>query len=99
MKPGFDPRPIHVRLVVNKVVLRQVFALSTLAFPCQYFFHQCSILTFIMLFLSEEKMGKAWEPSKSNAKITNIRDSHRGIKDFKRAYQPRTNIVKDEKSY
>jgi hypothetical protein len=35
----------------------------------------------------------------TNNKITNIRDLHRGIKDFKKAYQPRTNTVKDEKSY
>ena len=35
----------------------------------------------------------------TNNKITNIIDLHRGIKDFTKAYQPRTNIVKDEKSY
>ena len=35
-----------------------------------------------------------------NLKITvkkNIRDLYRGISDFKNGYQPRTNIVKDEK--
>jgi len=31
------------------------------------------------------------------SKIKNIRDLYRGINDFKKAYQPRTNIVKDEK--
>ena len=32
-----------------------------------------------------------------NNKIKNIRDLYRGISDFKKGYQPRTNIVKDEK--
>jgi len=32
-----------------------------------------------------------------NSKIQNIRDLYRGIKDFKKGYQPRCNIVKDEK--
>ena len=34
----------------------------------------------------------------TNSKIKNIRDLYRGINDFKKGYQPRTNIVKDEKS-
>ena len=33
----------------------------------------------------------------TNGKIKNIRDMNRGISDFKKGYQPRTNIVKDEK--
>ena len=33
----------------------------------------------------------------SNSKIINIRDMSRGIIDFKKIYQPRTNIVNDEK--
>ena len=33
----------------------------------------------------------------SNSKIKNIRDLYRGINDFKRGYQPITNILKDEK--
>jgi len=32
-----------------------------------------------------------------NSKIKNIRDLYRGINDFKKGYQPRTNIVKDDK--
>jgi hypothetical protein len=32
-----------------------------------------------------------------NSKIKNIRDLYRGISDFKKGYQPRTIIVKDEK--
>jgi glutamyl/glutaminyl-tRNA synthetase len=37
------------------------------------------------------------EELESNSKIKNIRDLYRGIIDFKEDYQPRTNIVKDEK--
>ena len=33
----------------------------------------------------------------TNSKIKCIRDLHRGITDFKKGYQPRTNIVRDEK--
>jgi hypothetical protein len=31
-----------------------------------------------------------------NSKNKNIRDLYRGINEFKRGYQPRTNVVKDE---
>ena len=33
----------------------------------------------------------------TNSKIKNIRDLYRGNNDFKKCYQSRTNIVKDEK--
>ena len=36
------------------------------------------------------------EELETNSKIKNIRDLYRGISDFKKGYQPRTNIVKDE---
>ena len=35
---------------------------------------------------------------KTNTKVTNITDLYRGINDSKKGHQPRTNIVKDEKS-
>jgi len=38
------------------------------------------------------------EEIETNSKIKNIRDLYRGINDFKKGYQPRCNIVKDEKS-
>jgi hypothetical protein len=34
----------------------------------------------------------------TNSKMKNIRDSYRGINAFKKGYQPRNKIVKDEKS-
>ena len=37
------------------------------------------------------------EELETNNKIQNIRDLYRGINDFKKRYQPRCNIVKDEK--
>jgi hypothetical protein len=33
----------------------------------------------------------------TNSKINNVSDMYRGINDFKKGYQPRTTIVKDEK--
>ena len=37
------------------------------------------------------------EELETNSKIKNIRDLHRDISEFKRSYQSRTNIVKDDK--
>jgi len=37
------------------------------------------------------------EELETNSKIKNIRDLYRGISEFKKGYQPRTNIVKDDK--
>jgi len=37
------------------------------------------------------------EELETNSKIYNVRDLYRGISDFKKGYQPRTTIVKDEK--
>ena len=37
------------------------------------------------------------EELENNNKIKNIRDFYQGINDFKKGYQPRTDIVKDEK--
>ena len=37
------------------------------------------------------------EELETNSKIKNVRDLYRGIIDFMKGYQPRTNIVKDEK--
>jgi len=38
-----------------------------------------------------------FEEHETKSKIKNIRDLNRGINDFKKGYQLRTNIVKDEK--
>ena len=37
------------------------------------------------------------EELEANSNIHNTRDLYRGINDFKKEYQPRCNIVKDEK--
>ena len=37
------------------------------------------------------------EELETNSKINNIMDLYRGINDFKKGYQPRTTIIKDEK--
>ena len=37
------------------------------------------------------------EELETNIKIKNIRDLYRGINDFKKGYQPRCDIVMDEK--
>ena len=42
-RAGFDPRPVRVGFVVDKVALGQV-SLRVLTFPLSIIFHQCSIL-------------------------------------------------------
>ena len=37
------------------------------------------------------------EELETNSKINNVRGLYRGINDFKKGYQPRTTILKDEK--
>ena len=42
-------------------------------------------------------LGAKIDELETNSKIQNIRDFYRVINDFKKGYQPRCNIVKDEK--
>ena len=42
-------------------------------------------------------LGAKIKELETNSKIRNIRDLYRDIGDFKKGYQPRCNIVKDEK--
>jgi hypothetical protein len=42
-------------------------------------------------------LNAKFEELETNCEIKNIRYLYRGINDFKKSYQPRTNIVKDEK--
>jgi len=37
------------------------------------------------------------EDLETNSKINNVRNLYRGINNFKKGYEPRTTIVKDEK--
>ena len=45
----------------------------------------------------KEYLKSTIDEVETNSKIKNVRDLYRGISDFKKGYQPRTNIVKDEK--
>jgi hypothetical protein len=42
-----------------------------------------------------EYLKKKINELESNSKIKNIRDLHRGINEFKRGYQPRSNLIND----
>jgi len=46
----------------------------------------------------KEYLRSKIEELEANSKIHNVRDLFRGINNFKKGYQPRCNIVKDEKS-
>jgi hypothetical protein len=67
-RPQINARLLHVRFLVHKVALEQVFFLiEYFGFP-RSLFHQCSILIFIyMLLLPKGQTGEAWQPSKSIA--------------------------------
>jgi len=45
----------------------------------------------------KECLKAKFDELETNSKAKNIRDLYRSISDFKKGYQPRTNIVKDEK--
>jgi len=45
----------------------------------------------------KEYVNAKIEELETNCEIKNMRDLYRSIIDFKKGYQPRTNIVKDEK--
>jgi hypothetical protein len=45
----------------------------------------------------KEHLKAKIEELETNSKIKNIRDLYRGINDFNKDYEPRTNTVKDEK--
>ena len=62
--PGFIPRPVLVRYVVDKVALGQIFS-EYFGFPLSVPFNQCFILIFMyMLLLRERQRGEALEHSK-----------------------------------
>jgi hypothetical protein len=69
--PGFDPRPVLVRCVVEKVAVGQFF-LPVLLFPpdsvIPYMLYTILICT---LLLPEGQMGEAWEPSKEQCSFGN----------------------------
>ena len=46
---------------------------------------------------NKEYLKAKIEELESNSKMKNIMDLYRDISDFKKGYQPRTNVVKDEK--
>jgi hypothetical protein len=46
--PGFDPRPIHVRVLVNKMALGQVLLGNE--FSSSVSFHHCSIVIYQTTF-------------------------------------------------
>jgi hypothetical protein len=68
-RPDFDPRSVHVRFVVDKVALGQVFFRVLRFFPCVSF-HQCSILTIYTLLLLGQT-GEAWKASKKQCSFGN----------------------------
>ena len=47
--------------------------------------------------LKSPSPSRASSARETNSKTKNIRDLYRNISDFKKDYQPSTNIVKDEK--
>jgi len=63
-RPRFDPRSVHVRVVVEKVTLGWGF-LRVLRFSLSALFHISSILVlFCMLLVKEGQMVLVWELSK-----------------------------------
>jgi hypothetical protein len=71
---------------------------------CDIYQHTCSlfIIAYYNVCLHFRNKKKAYlkakiEELETNSKINNIRDLYRGINDFKKGYQPRNTILKEEK--
>ena len=67
-RTGLDPRSVHVRFMVDRAALGQVF-LRVLLFVQS--FYRCSVLTFIYTLLLPEQTGEIREPSKPQYFIGN----------------------------
>jgi len=58
-RPRIDPKPVHIRYVVNTVTILVSLSLS---------FYRCfAVFLVYMLVLRERRMGKLWNPPVSNA--------------------------------
>ena len=70
--PGFDPRSVHVRCVVDRMALGQVFLPVLQFFPCKYRTtcapHSSSS---ICCSLPAGRRSEAWEPSKKQFSFGN----------------------------
>ena len=72
VKPGFDPRSVHMRFLVGKETLGQISSPSTKVFPCQYHFRQFSLLiSHTRRFYQKDKQAKSGNLPKSNALFGN----------------------------
>jgi len=67
--PGFDPRPIPVKFVVDKLALGRVF-LRALRFSPSVSLHR--VPTLILQLLSSGQTGKAWEPSNETVVLADL---------------------------
>jgi len=67
--PGFDPRPIPVRFVVDKLALGRVFLRALRIYPSAPL-HK--VPTLILQLLSSEQTGKVWEPSNGTGVLADI---------------------------
>jgi hypothetical protein len=56
------------------------------------------IIHFRVANKKEVYLKAKFEEPENNSKIKNIRNIYRGINEFKKGYQSRTDIVKDEKA-
>jgi hypothetical protein len=65
-KPGFDPGPVNVKFVVDKLTLRYRFFSEHFGFPLLESFHQCSIFIFTLTLLLSQ--GKRTKPGKLQRK-------------------------------
>ena len=89
----------HVKIVLHydtcayKIVIKKEFII-TLLYDLNNVRHDAS-----RHFRNKKKayLKAKIEELETNSKINNVRDLYRGINDFKKGYQPRTVIVKDEK--
>jgi hypothetical protein len=71
-RSGCDSRSDHVGFVVDKVALRQIFS-EYLGFPCQFSFHNYTILIIIIIILN---ITRGWYSRPSSGRSTKRIRSH-----------------------
>jgi hypothetical protein len=72
----------HIKCVGHSVCYTKCWTCRVCWTKCWTVLHQCSILTFIYMFLPEGQTGDAWEPYKSQRSLRNGKSPDRTVHDY-----------------
>jgi hypothetical protein len=73
LRPGFNPRSVHMSFVLEEVTVEEVILLGIAFFSLSVSFHQCSIFFFVyMLLVKERQMGQTENFQTSNKLLERV---------------------------